>query len=56
MFLLAVAESSRTTGQLERELIEMLRSPMMCANIGAGGESSSHGSPHFLYVVFRSDA
>ena len=56
MFLLAVAESSRTTGQLERELIEMFRNPMMCANIGAGGECSSHGSPHFLYVVFRSDA
>ena len=34
----------------------MLRNPMMCANIGAGGECSSYVSPRFLYVVFRSDA
>lgn len=56
MFLLAVAESSRTTGQLERQLIAMWRNPFRCANIGAGGECSSHGSPHFLYVVCRNDS
>ena len=56
MFLLAVAESSRTTGQLERQLIAMWCNPFRCANIGAGGECSSHGSPHFPYVVCPNDS
>jgi hypothetical protein len=56
MYVLAVSESSRTTAQLERQMIARFRDPLMCGNIGAGGECSSYGSPHFFYMVFRSDA
>ena len=56
MFVLAVAETSRSTGQLEQHCIARFRNPFMCGNIGAGAECSSYGSPHFFYIVFRSDA
>ena len=56
MYVIAVAQSSRTTGAWERELIQRFRQPLMCANSGAGGEGASGGSPHFLYCIFRSDA
>ena len=55
MFVIAVAASSRTTGQLERHLIDMFRNPLTCTNIGRGAECSSYGSPHFVYTVFRTD-
>ncbi len=55
MFVIAVAANSRTTGQLERHLIEMFRNPLTCTNIGHGAECSSYGSPHFVYTVVRND-
>ena len=55
MFVIAVAANSRTTGQLERHLIDMFRNPLTCTNIGRGAECSSYGSPHFVYTVFRTD-
>ena len=55
MFVIAVAATSRTTGQLERHLIEMFRNPLTCTNIGRGAECSSYGSPHFVYTVVRND-
>ncbi len=53
MFVIAVAANSRTTGQLERHLIERFRNLFMCTNIGRGAECTSYGSPHFVYTVSR---
>lgn len=56
MDVMVIASSSRLTAALERALIHRFRSPLRCANVGGGGECASYGSPHFLYVVYRSDS
>ena len=56
MDILMVASSSAHTGWVERALIARCRSNLRCSNTGAGGEHASRGSPHYQYVVWRSNA
>ena len=56
MDILMVASSSAHTGWVERALIARCRGNLRCSNIGAGGKHASRGSPHYLYVVWRSNA
>ena len=55
MWIVACAASSSVTARLERCLIYAHRGNLHCANVGGGGERASAGSPHFVYVTFRSD-
>ena len=56
MDILMVAPSSAHTGWVEAALIARCRSNLRCSNVGAGGEHASRGSPHYLYVVWNSNA
>jgi hypothetical protein len=55
MYIIAIARNSRVTSRIERDLIARFSGNFHCVNIGAGGERASAASPHFVYVVFRSD-
>ena len=55
MWIVACEASSSVTARLERCLIYAHRGNLHCANVGGGGERASAGSPHFVYVTFRSD-
>ena len=55
MTVLAAVESSSVSGRLERGLLSEYLGKNTCMNTGAGGESASPGSPHFVYVVWRED-
>ena len=55
MHLLLVAESSRTTADLEMSILQKFAfQSLKCENGSFGGECASIGSPHYLYVVSRS--
>jgi hypothetical protein len=54
MHIIACAVTSATTARIERALIARFRS-YRCANLSAGGERASAGSPHFVYIVYRAD-
>ena len=54
MYLLYVAETSRTTAGLEQAILsEVAFRSLLCENNSYGGESASSATPHFLYVVTR---
>ena len=51
MDILVMAPSSYVTSELERRLIERFGHMVRCTNVGRGGERSSQGRPHYLYVL-----
>ena len=54
MYLLYVAETSRTTAAFEMSILRQIAfGSLMFENDSFGGESASSASPHYLYVVTR---
>ena len=53
--VLAEAPTSRITAALESRLLREFGDAFGCQNVGSGGERPSRGSPHFCYVVVRSN-
>jgi hypothetical protein len=54
MYLVYVAETSRTTAALESRILHKVAfGSLMCENNSRGGEAASSGSPHYLYVATR---
>ena len=49
--VLVEAPHSGITSCLEQRLIQHFRGNILCQNVGGGGERSSGGSPHHLYVL-----
>jgi len=54
MYLVWVAQSSRETADLEKQLLDRVAfRSLSCENRSYGGERPSAGSPHFVYVCTR---
>ena len=54
MYLVYVAETSRTTAALEMAILQRVAGGnLRCENDSLGGEAASSGSPHFLYIATR---
>jgi len=54
MYLVWVAQSSRETAALEKQLLDRVAfRSLSCENRSYGGERPSAGSPHFVYVCTR---